>query len=265
MAEEKRKFGISSCVLHILAMAFMLSDHLWGSLCADQRWMTTIGRIAYPIFAFMIVEGVTHTSNLKKYMLRLFIFALIAEVPYDMLQTGGVFSIYHQNVLFTFLISILLILLIKKTEDLTIKLSENVSNKYAALAIHWVPYLLAAYVICYIGFLIGTFSCVDFFGGGIVTVLVFYIFREKKWYNMIILVFALYYINAEMISGLVYPVDIFGYNYEFPEQAVAVLALIPIFIYNGTQGYHAKWFKYFCYAFYPAHMLILSLLLKVMY
>ena len=63
----------SSCSLHILAMACMLCDHMWASLFPYMEWMTCVGRIAFPIFAFMIVEGYFHTKDIKKYLLRLLI------------------------------------------------------------------------------------------------------------------------------------------------------------------------------------------------
>ena len=51
-----------------------------------------------------------------------------------------------------------------------------------------------------------------------------------------------------------------GTSFEIPQQSFALLALIPIWLYNREQGYHSKWFKYFCYAFYPAHLLILFII-----
>lgn len=63
--------GISSFTLHILAMIFMLCDHLWATLFPAAELLNCIGRLAFPIFAFMIAEGDSHTSNVKKYVLRL--------------------------------------------------------------------------------------------------------------------------------------------------------------------------------------------------
>lgn len=68
----EKKRGINSFTLHILAMLFMLCDHLWATLFPAQEWLTCIGRLAFPIFAFMIAEGCYYTSNVKKYMQRLF-------------------------------------------------------------------------------------------------------------------------------------------------------------------------------------------------
>ena len=80
----KNKLETTSMSLHIMAMIFMLFDHLWGTIVPGNDWMTCIGRISFPIFAFMIVEGYFNTKNLKKYIKRLFIFAIISEIPFNL-------------------------------------------------------------------------------------------------------------------------------------------------------------------------------------
>jgi hypothetical protein len=70
------------------------------------------------------------------------------------------------------------------------------------------------------------------------------------------------FINVGLLGALGYAVTI--HNMEIPLQAFAVLALIPIWLYHGRQGYHSKPFQYFCYAFYPVHMILLVALTKVM-
>ena len=92
--------------LHILAMLFMLSDHLWATVVPGREWMTCVGRLAFPIFAFMIAEGVYHTKDLKKYAKRLFLFALLSEIPFNYMYDGGPIYPFHQNVLWTFLLAI---------------------------------------------------------------------------------------------------------------------------------------------------------------
>ena len=111
MVETKKRFGITSMWLHIIAMAFMLCDHLWGTVVPGNTWLTVIGRISFPILSFMIVEGYFRTKSLKRYVLRLLLFAIISEIPFNLAIGSQLFYPIHQNVLWSFLISIGLIYL----------------------------------------------------------------------------------------------------------------------------------------------------------
>ena len=116
MVQTKAK-GISSFSLHILAMALMLGDHLWATLFPAQEWLTCIGRIAFPIFAFMIVEGFFHTSNVRRYISRIFIFAIVSEIPFNLIYGSSLIYPFHQNVLWTFLIALLCITFLGKIKE----------------------------------------------------------------------------------------------------------------------------------------------------
>ena len=70
-------------------MTLMLMDHLWATLLPGQDWLTCAGRLAFPgIFAFMAVEGYFHTRSFRRYALRMLVFAVIAEVPFDLCTAG---------------------------------------------------------------------------------------------------------------------------------------------------------------------------------
>ena len=240
---RKRILETTSASLHIMAMLFMLCDHLWGTVIPGNDWMTVIGRLTFPIYAFMIVEGYFHTKNLKKYVLRLLIFALFSEIPFNLVMGSRVFYPIHQNVLFTFLIAIALVHWNEKVKERKL----------------WLR-LLVAMASILLGYLGGIVTFVDFYYAGVLTVLVFYFFRQRKWWSYAAQLVLLAYINLEMIGGFGYNVELFGQSLFIVRQAFALLALIPIWLYRGRQGYHSKWLQYTYYAFYPAHLLALYLI-----
>ena len=234
----------TSASLHIIAMILMLCDHLWGTIVPGNDWLTCIGRISFPMFAFMIVEGYFHTSNLKKYVNRLLIFALISEIPFNLAMGSSIFYPIHQNVLWSFLISVGLIHWNEKAKE--------TGKNWKQVAVGCVTIIL--------GYILGLLTMVDFYHAGILMVLIFYFFRQKKWWSYIGQAVCLWYINTELLGGYGYEIQLFGETYFLQRQAFAMLALIPIWLYRGRQGYHSKLFQYICYGFYPVHLLILGLI-----
>lgn len=234
----------TSTTLHIMAMIFMLCDHLWGTIVPGNDWLTCIGRLAFPIFAFMIVEGYFHTKNIRKYIYRLLAFAVLSEIPFNLAMGSRLFYPIHQNVLWSFLISIGLIHWNEKVKE---------ANKI------W-KQLLIGCVTVILGYLFGILTMVDFYHAGVLTVLVFYFFRQRKWWSYIGQFLCLWYINIELLGGFGYEIPLFGEVYFIQRQGFALLALIPIWMYRGRQGYHNKILQYTYYAFYPLHLLVLGMI-----
>ena len=244
MRESRLKIETSSMSLHLLAMVFMLCDHLWGTIIPGNDWLTCIGRISFPIFAFLLVEGYFHTRNLKKYVVRLMLFAVISEIPFNLAMGSRWFFPIHQNVLWSFLISLGLI---------------HWNERAKATQKTW-RRILVGIITVLLGYILGLLTMVDYYHTGILTVLVFYFFRQRKWWSYIGQALCLWYINMEMLSGFSYEIHLFEETYFFVRQSLALLALIPIWLYHGKQGYHSKPFQYACYAFYPLHLLILGII-----
>ena len=163
------RFDLSAAALHILAMALMLMDHLWATLLPAQEWLTCAGRVAFPIFAFMAVEGYFHTHDLKKYTLRLLLFALLSEIPFDLMYGGTWFYPVHQNVIWTLLLGIL-----------GVHLMETVRKKQKT----WM-YLLVSALVVAAGAVLGTLGMVDYYGAGVLTVFIFYFFHGRKWWCLL--------------------------------------------------------------------------------
>lgn len=247
--KEHGKYEITSFTLHMIAMLAMLIDHIYFTLLNDKLWMNGIGRIAFPIFAFMIVEGYEHTGNIKKYIVRLLIFAIISEIPFNLMVSGSLFSPY-QNVLWTFLISIV-----------GIHLVEKIKYKYGSAAV--LVFILSGITVL-LSFLLAMKVKSDYEGYGVLTVFVFYFFRKRKWTNLLFQIILLIFINTVLLASYSYPIFNIG-NMPFPMQGMGVLALIFIWSYNGRRGYYNKAVKYSYYLFYPLHMLILSLIMLLQY
>ena len=160
---KKDRFELSSFGLHVMAMVFMLCDHLWGTIVPGNDWLTCIGRISFPIFAFLLVEGYFHTKNLRNYVLRLLLFAILSEIPFNLAMGSRVLYPIHQNVLWSFLISLWLI---------------HRNERTKACGKVWRQILTGCSTVI-LGYVLGLVTMVDFYHAGILTVLVFYSFRHS--------------------------------------------------------------------------------------
>lgn len=206
----------------------MLIDHSTAILIPNNSFFYMIGRgigrLSFPVFCFFLVEGFLHTSNVKKYLLRLGIFALISEIPFDLVFNQAIFEIEYQNIFFTLCIGLLILMCLNKIE-----------NTYRGKAGYTALYVAVIIGGCLLALLFRT----DYNYAGVLMILSFYLFR----YNKVLLTIALVIIYEFVLGGI---------------QILAVFALIPIWFYNGQQG--AKMNKYFFYSFYPVHILLLYLI-----
>lgn len=221
---------MSSFALHIWAMLLMLCDHLQLTLLPDLPILRCVGRLAFPLFAFMAVEGYLHTRSLKKYLLRLLMLAVISEIPFDLLVSGSVFDPMHQNVIWTIILGLC-----------CIRAFENISTdlKKMLSAVVIIASLAAAII-----------ARVDYSSAGVLTLLAFYAFRGNTVRCRLMQLLSLAFINLVLLGGI---------EFAFPYQALAVLSLPIIWLYDGSQGPHNGFIKAANYLFYPAHMLILAL------
>lgn len=236
---------LSAQQLKILAMALMLCDHLWATLFPALDVLTALGRLAFPIFAFQVAEGFARTSDVKRYTRRMFLFALLSEVPFDLIMGSSVFYPFHQNVLFTFWLALLLLRALKRAEKAPRPL-----------------YYLWALVLMGSGYVLGTLTMVDYFGCGVVTVLLFYLCRNLP-FGWLVQLAGLWYLNVKLLGGYYYEFTLLGHPVSFCQQGLALLALIPIWLYNGLPGRDSRLVRKVCYLFYPVHLLVLYLLWRL--
>ena len=123
---------LNSFQLKSIAIITMLIDHTGAIIFPEYIIFRLIGRISFPIFCFLLVEGFYHTGNLFKYMMRLGIFALVSEIPYDLALYRECVNFERQNVFFTLLVGILMMSAIKKTNSIAVKIVDVILAMWAA-------------------------------------------------------------------------------------------------------------------------------------
>ncbi len=235
-----QKVRLSAVSLRVLALALMLLDHLWASVVPGNDWMHYLGRLAFPIFAFQIAQGYRHTRDFTRYARRLGLFALVSEIPFNLLLSGSAVFPFQQNVMVTLLLGLLAC---RQWDRL---LAAQTRKRRLVLILQLMGLLL-----------LGVVLFPDYGVFGVVTVLAFHVLRGFPGEKLAQL--------AAMIAIHVYGYrgqDLLLFNgaLSFPVQGLAVLALIPIWLYGGEKGSAPKWFPWVSYLFYPAHMLVLALL-----
>ena len=218
--------GISGSGLKLIALITMLLDHIGAILVVSQGPYYTlrlIGRIAFPIFCFLLVEGFLHTKNLSKYALRLFLFALISEIPFDLAFYHTVFYPDSQNVFFTLFIGLLVI-------SCNRSLNDALKNKPGIL-------LICRAAVIAAGMGIAWYLKTDYSYTGVFAISLLNEFRNNR---------TIATVNACFFLFLLSPMEI------------SAFACIPLIrAYNGKRGLSLK---YVFYVFYPVHLLILYLI-----
>ncbi|MBS5822272.1 MAG: hypothetical protein KID00_00185 [Clostridium argentinense] len=227
---------MSNFYLKLIACICMLIDHIGYLFFPQYEFLRVIGRIAFPIFSYLITEGYTHTSSIRKYSLRLLIFALVSQIPYML-----VFNTSNLNIFFTLFIGLITIYATDH-EFSKNQLLNNISKIIAILALVASSYLFHTEYGIY----------------GVLTILAFKLFK-CNFTKLII---------AQVIVNIIYIVPIYKYvfingyiNLGIFIQSTSLLSLIFIKKYNGEKG---KSFKYAFYAFYPLHILLLYIIKKLL-
>lgn len=237
---------MSALMLRLLACLCMLLDHI--GYVWDVDVLRAVGRLAFPIFVFLIYNGYLHTSDRRRYALRLGLFALISQIPYclldgyeNWLEKGNVF------------VSLLMALLCLWAVDAMCK-----CGKLRFFC--WLPP-----VVLYLCYHYGWLNS-DYDIKGVLFVLVFYfIERRSLWGKLLTVLGMLAAVNYSFFLEL--GVSLLRGMETIPAmrpwellQNWSLLAAVPIFLYNGEKGHtgrHPKLVQYGFYWFYPAHQLVL--------
>lgn len=229
MEKSKGIRCLNGTMLKIIAMISMVIDHVGDMFFPELLWMRMIGRLAMPVFAFCITEGYIHTRNRKKYLLRMGIFALISEVPFDLAFEGKI-GLSHQNIMVSFFISIVALMLF----DLVRGSKKDISGKYSIG--RTLLGILAVIAMAVVALLVKA----DYTFFAVIAVFLFYAFKDVNPY-------------VRPIPGIAFLALTRTVGYY----CTTGLSLVPLMLYNGKKGRGLKWLFY---AFYPGHLLLLYLI-----
>lgn len=223
-----KKHGLSQSTLKVIAVISMAIDHTGAVLFPNIMLLRKLGRLAFPIYCFLLIEGFMHTHSVKKYAMRLFAFAIISEIPYDLAFRRTTFFWRNNNVFFTLLIGLLSVWGI----DYFIK-----RKKY---------YKLLAIFPAGFGLLAAKLMYTDYNWYGVAIIYIFYLFRHEK--DLSIFPFTLLTLyHTGFFRGI-----------HTAIQNLCIFSYVPILLYSGKKG-NLK-LKYAFYAFYPVHLIVLYII-----
>ena len=211
--------------LKLIAMISMVFDHVGDMFFPGALWMRMIGRLAMPLFSFCIAEGYAHTKNKQRYLLRMGVFALVSEIPFDLAFEGRV-GLGHQNIMLTFFLAILALMLFDRIRG---EGKEHAAGKT----------LLGILCVCAVAVLALVLRA-DYTLFAVLAVFLFYVLRNRHPL-----------LRCGVGVGFLALTRTVGYY------RATGLSLIPLLLYNGKRGRGLKWLFY---AFYPGHLLLLYLL-----
>ncbi len=206
---------LSAFWLKLIAAATMLIDHVGLLFFPQLAIFRMIGRISFPLYAFLAAEGAANTRHKTRYLARLFLFAMLSELPFRLAFSVSWKEWTPQNVMFTLL--------------------AGVASCFACTNLKKWQAVLCTAALAALAQLCGS----DYGAYGVLTVVLFYVLRAEKAGQGIS--FSLLTVLHTARTGAML-------------QTFSVFALVPCAFYNGTRGRDLRWFFY---AFYPAHLLVL--------
>lgn len=262
--QRTRKKGLNGSTLKMIAIITMLIDHIgavvltrilmqrglaelaYTDMATQINWLMengvlyytmffmrmTLGRLAFPIFCFLLVEGFQKTHDVKRYAIRLGLFALVSEIPFDLSLSSSPFNLQYQNVFFTLFVGLLTLIGIKAVEK---------QNWNRVLKI------LTGIVITVIGMVVAKLLHTDYDAVGVLLIVALYVFRKHKAWQIISGCLVLGPGTLLLMKSL--------------SEVLAMLSFLFIGFYNGERGWKLK---YVFYLFYPLHLLILYLICVLM-
>jgi hypothetical protein len=231
---------MTAFTLKIIALTAVLFDHLWVVFPdVFPFWFRGIGRLAWPIFAFLLAEGFRHTKAPEKFLMRLLAFALISEIPYDLVFGNEINFFANTNIFYTLFLGGTAICLYERMKE---------KRNWQTMAV--IAGVLPAVILAQI-------LTTDYGSMGVLFIFAMYAIKPKTT--------RLIAFGAFALSQFLPLVAAYFLGIEIPSKYLLIipftLAVIPLIaMYNGKRGKQAKWLFYFAY---PAHLAVLAVIVMI--
>ena len=241
-SEEKK--GINALALRLAAVCAMVCDCVWTYLIPGQNWVMQLHWFAFPIFAFLLSEGFNKSSDRRLYAVRLAIFAVLAEIPYNLMVARAYSFARSQNIFFTLYAGFLCMSLVRAVRE---KWNNVIVNGVVAVLSSWA----AGWLCSSLGFEMGRL--------GPAIIMLFYIASGVRYTRLMQLV-CLAMIAVSAASDFIVSPVIGGYRYLMPAQTFLLIALPVIWCYNGDRGPNSLALRRVFYFVYPVMCMTVALL-----
>jgi len=234
---------MSSFQIKLWACFFMLVDHAGLILFPDIVGMRIVGRLAFPLFAWAIANGFSHTRSAGRYLTRLFLFGLCIQLPYS-----WYFNVWQLNIFFTLSIGLLAIWFFRWLRDRHFGCWGAAGGLDHGLS---GPVCLGFLAATGLGMLADAVQA-DYGLYGVLTIFLFYDFRDR--FSRLFLAQALLNLIFILLPYLAWQSGGSDLSYMDWIQPLSLAALFFVYRYNGEKG--RSW-KYLFYIFYPTHLVLL--------
>ncbi len=236
---------MSYFAIKIVAIILMVIDHVGYILMGNMPLLRLVGRISFPLFAFLLVNGYYHTTDRKKYLVRMIVMALVSEVFYDFTFHRNILDIYGQNVFFTLTVGLISFIVTDKFKEIVSKKIDGIVQKLV-IAVGEVG-ILGCFMI------LNRFIRADYGWYGILLIYLLYLTYGTKLRNKFMMVLAIGFANF---------VNIILANGVF--QAYSILSVTFIMFFEEKKVNVPKPVKIGCYLFYPIHLFIIAVIRALM-
>ena len=223
--------------LKLVAIATMVVDHVGAFFFPGVGWLRVVGRLSFPLFAWLVANGARHTGDMWGYLRRLFVFAVVAQAPFVLTKRLVEVNFWELNVLFSLALGLMAVLVVLRNGGGGVRAAGVVSICAAAVILK-----------------------VEYGAVGVLSVIASYVFFSR-WVNLMcwqILIFVAPFFLAEMLAF--FTKGIVELNVPGNIQMIAPLAFVLVYFYSGKQGPRGK---YWFYAFYPAQFVVIYLLKRM--